>query len=295
VVRVRAASLAFALSVCAACQPQPARQSATPSTTPSPSVAAFPTFVDVGGHSLWIDCVGEGSPTVVLDSGLPGTSEDWAALVPLLDDLTRVCVYDRAGEGISDPRPRESGPASSAVMAEELHRLLRGSGVPAPYVLVGWSFGGVVARTFEGRYPDEVAGIVLEDVLTEWAIASAGFRRSIEDSRTPEDPIDWDGTISALRRAGGIDAPVVVVTAGVPREGTSAAEHERHLRLQRRLTRSSGDAIHVVAEDAEHAIHFTDHEVIVLAIELAVRANREGAELPRCDEAFRGLPVTCLS
>jgi pimeloyl-ACP methyl ester carboxylesterase len=114
------------------------------------------------GSSLYmhIDCSGEGTPAVVLDSGLGDSFVSWQKVQPEMAKFTRVCSYDRAGIGYSDPSPR---PRTSQVIAEELNSLLRAVGVSPPYVLVGHSMGGYDVRVFAGLYRNEVAGMVLVD------------------------------------------------------------------------------------------------------------------------------------
>ncbi len=116
--------------------------------------------VDVGGYKLHINCTGQGTPVVVLDSGLGDSYVSWMKVQPQIAKFTRVCSYDRAGLGYSDSSPR---PRTSKVMAEELHTLLHNAGVPAPYVLVGHSMGGYNVRLFASLYRSEVAGMVLVD------------------------------------------------------------------------------------------------------------------------------------
>lgn len=117
-------------------------------------------LVDVGGFRLHINCSGEGTPTVVLDAALGGSSISWTLVQPSLSRMTRVCSYDRAGFGWSDPGPF---PRTAGRIAEELRTLLARSGVPPPFILVGHSFGGFVMRILATRYPAEVAGLVLVD------------------------------------------------------------------------------------------------------------------------------------
>jgi pimeloyl-ACP methyl ester carboxylesterase len=116
--------------------------------------------VDVGGYKLHINCTGQGTPVVVLDSGLGDSYVSWMKVQPQIAKFTRVCSYDRAGLGYSDSSPR---PRTSKVMAEELHTRLHNAGVPAPYVLVGHSMGGYDVRLFASLYRSEVAGMVLVD------------------------------------------------------------------------------------------------------------------------------------
>ena len=117
-------------------------------------------FVEVNGLRMHLLCSGRGSPTVVLESGLSGAWLDWYKVQPEVAKFTRVCAYDRAGVGWSDPRP---GPRTSRAMAEELHTLLANAGVAPPLVLVGHSMGGLNARMYASLYRAEVAGMVLVD------------------------------------------------------------------------------------------------------------------------------------
>ena len=116
-------------------------------------------MVDVGGHRLHINCVGTGSPTVVIDAGWGDWSATWSSWVqPGVATSTRVCTYDRAGYGYSEPGPL---PRTAERVAQELHTLLQRADVPGPYVMVGHSLGGAHVRVFAHAYPDEVAGVVL--------------------------------------------------------------------------------------------------------------------------------------
>jgi pimeloyl-ACP methyl ester carboxylesterase len=114
----------------------------------------------VNGHDLHIDCRGQGSPTVVLFNGLGEFSASWARIIDGATRTTRVCAYDRAGQGWSDdlPDPQDAGAAT-----EDLHALLDAAGETGPFVLVGHSIGGPYAMTYAHEYPDEVAGMVLLD------------------------------------------------------------------------------------------------------------------------------------
>jgi pimeloyl-ACP methyl ester carboxylesterase len=121
-------------------------------------------LVDAGGHRLKINCMGNGTPTVVLESGLGDVLVEWQAIQGQLSTLTRVCSYDRAGYGGSDSGPF---PRTSSQISTELHTLLQNAGEHPPFLLVGHSFGGYNVRVFNGRYPDEVVGLVLLDATQE--------------------------------------------------------------------------------------------------------------------------------
>ena len=117
-------------------------------------------MVDVGGHNLFVSCTGTGSPTVVLEGGAGQGSAYFARIAPAVAATTRVCAYDRAGRGRSEPA---TGPQDGAAIAHDLHTLLAASGNPGPYILAGHSSGGVYVRFFAAAYPDEVVGVVLLD------------------------------------------------------------------------------------------------------------------------------------
>jgi pimeloyl-ACP methyl ester carboxylesterase len=117
-------------------------------------------LVDVGGHRLHLRCAGSGTPTVVLESGLGETAGYWEWISPAVAADTRVCVYDRAGRGWSDP---VSVPQDGVAVATDLHMLLDRAHVSGPFVLVGHSSGAQYVRIFAGRYPGQVAGMVLLD------------------------------------------------------------------------------------------------------------------------------------
>lgn len=126
----------------------------------SASPAQSGQLIDVGGRRLYIECLGSGSPVVVLQSGLGESSAYWAAIASDVATSTTVCRYDRAGHGRSD---EADGPQDGIVLATDLHLLLERAGVAGPYVLVGHSSGGAYVRVFAERYPDEVVGMVLLD------------------------------------------------------------------------------------------------------------------------------------
>jgi pimeloyl-ACP methyl ester carboxylesterase len=117
-------------------------------------------LIDVGGFKMHIDCEGTGSPTVILESMAGGVSAQWGWIQPEVRKATRVCVYDRAGFGWSEPDP--SAPTLERTI-RNLHTLLVNANIQGPYVLVGHSLGGVYMRKYAAEYPDQVAGMVLID------------------------------------------------------------------------------------------------------------------------------------
>jgi len=114
----------------------------------------------VGDHRLHLECRGHGSPTVVLFNGLGEISASWDRISEQVDDTTRVCAYDRAGQGWSDD---VDSPQDGVAAAHDLHALLAEAGEQGPVVLAGHSIGGPYALTYAAQYPDDVAGMVLLD------------------------------------------------------------------------------------------------------------------------------------
>jgi len=121
-------------------------------------------LVDVGGYKMHINCTGQGSPTIILAAGMGDFSITWAKVQPEIARFTRVCSYDRAGFGWSEP---SSLPSTASTMVKELHTLLVNASIQGPYLLVGHSMGGMLVRAYAHNYPDKVVGMVLLDSLHE--------------------------------------------------------------------------------------------------------------------------------
>ena len=121
-------------------------------------------LVDIGGYRLHLWCTGDGAPAVILDTGLGGSSAGWGFVQPEVARFTRVCSYDRAGMGYSDPGP---SPRTARRIASELAELLARSGIAGPVVLVGASIAGFDVRVFASDHPERAAGLVLVDASHE--------------------------------------------------------------------------------------------------------------------------------
>ena len=121
-------------------------------------------MIDIGGYRLHMHMEGQGSPTVVLDAGAGGIGLTWELIRPAIAKVTRVVVYDRAGLGWSDASPYPRDPYT---MAGELHTMLVNAHISGPYILVGHSLGGPIARQFAAKYPEQVAGLVMVDSAHE--------------------------------------------------------------------------------------------------------------------------------
>jgi pimeloyl-ACP methyl ester carboxylesterase len=141
-------------------QDRPAQEPGQP--TPMPG-----RLVDIGGWRLHLNCSGSsrpGQPTVVLEAGGGDFSVTWALVQPNVAMFARICSYDRSGSGWSDLGPN---PRTMRQMVYELHTLLNRGGISPPFVLVGHSLGGFLARIYTSTYPSEVFGVVLVDASHE--------------------------------------------------------------------------------------------------------------------------------
>jgi pimeloyl-ACP methyl ester carboxylesterase len=134
-----------------------------PATTQPAATGNIDGSFDVGGHKLHLRCEGNsapGSPTVVYLHGLGGDGSDVKSISAPLASRVRVCTYDRLNVGGSDSDP---GRHTGADSVRDLHALLDAAGVAGPYLLVGFSFGGLLAIMYAGTYPDQVMGLVSLD------------------------------------------------------------------------------------------------------------------------------------
>lgn len=119
-------------------------------------------LIDIGGYRLHLHCVGKGSPTVVLEPGFARFSFNMQALQEALAVETRVCTYDHAGFGWSDPAPADA-PRTTQQMSDELYALLVAAQVNDPVIVVAHSLGGFIARLFAVQHRDQIAGLILLD------------------------------------------------------------------------------------------------------------------------------------
>jgi pimeloyl-ACP methyl ester carboxylesterase len=138
-------------------------------------------LIDVGDHRLYLSCTGFGEPTVILEPGLGGTSAAWGWIEPTVATHTRVCVYDRAGRGRSDPSPTAQ---DGDQIATDLHMLLERADITGPLVMVGHSLGGLYVLDYAARYPQQVAGMVLLDATPPTAFTALPDYPAIYDMLT---------------------------------------------------------------------------------------------------------------
>ena len=266
-------------------------------------------FVDVGGRRLFLECSGSGSPTVLLEAGFGGGSNLWADVLPELGQETRTCAYDRAGIDASDAIP---GVHDAGDEIRDLERLLDRGRIEPPYVLVGHSYGGLLARLFAHTHPDQTGGVVLVD-----ANGRDAYRRGFAvwpKTLAPKLRRAWaepifngvDGRASAalashIRSLG--DTPLVVLTAARDREllvRSPAADPSAM------APTDAGDADRVggpldrsrpCSRVAQRPLHppRRQPQVVIACDPAVVRAVRDDVPLPPCEQLFSGPDVRCLS
>jgi pimeloyl-ACP methyl ester carboxylesterase len=311
VVRPILALLVLASTVAILRAPHVTAEDATPGTTPEATGAHgdFSATVDIGGRALYITCQGEGSPTVILEGGgFGGGVNTWVAVQPGVAAVTRVCSYDRAGVGASDPAPK---PRTAADAVADVHALLSAAEVPGPYVLVGASIGGLFARLYATTYPEEVVGMVLLDPSNEYgdAVAEALAGPELWAEVLPmwagadlegfwgDDGFILEETkaqLRASRRAGLPDIPLVVAVPESPFNSSCCPEGwpiKADLRLWTQLQNQVADLVSrgrvVLVENSGHEMHFTQPAIVVDLIVDVVDAVRD----PRSWEAAVATPL----
>ena len=263
----------------------------------------------IGDHSLHIHCQGSGSPVVIFESGLGGTSLDWSRVQPNVAKFTKACSYDRAGYGFSGAGPR---PRNSARIVSELNKLLGYGGAAPPYVLVGHSFGGLNVSLFARSFPGKTAGIVLvdaahEDQFMRFERANVGpvlpknGRFIIGNHLQVSEHLPGELQLLARQLAAKPSAvaslyselrhfrtsaaqvraahplphvPLVVITRKIDSEADLTALDREWLGLQRELAALSSRGRLVMAQTEEHYIQLRTPSVVVDAIRTVIEETR---------------------
>jgi hypothetical protein len=246
-----------------------------PPPPPPPPPSPLPgQKIDVGGYSLYIECAGSGSPTVILEAGggapsatldragigIPGLAEGWRTVRAALASETRVCAYDRAGLGASDRRPLGLAP-TPATFADELHTLLANANVPGPYILYGGSFGGLLVSGHTLWFASDVVGLVFSDALGPGSAALTGVAEG------------WDAgaDLDGLLRLQFGNRPLIVLTSTFTAEGAD-------------LIRRSSNSIWLDAPGTGHIIPAEAPQLTVEAVRVVLAAVQTSIELPPCEQ-----------
>jgi pimeloyl-ACP methyl ester carboxylesterase len=307
--RVLAVVLGSALVVgCGGHEPTGQRAATPTAAHRAPAIVGAPgRLVGIGGRrSLFVHCVGAGGPTVVLEAGFGTDTVSWEDVQPQLGRTTRTCAYDRAGIGNSVALP---GVHDARDEIDDLKRLVDNAHIAAPYVLVGHSYGGLLARLFARAHPAQVAGIVLVDAmgrdqtrrtLAVWPRSQLPAVRRTQ--ATPvRDGVDLAAGEALASRISSLgDVPLVVITAGSESwEGApprlARALDRTWTTMQDELAALSPDHVHVVALRSDHFVQGSNGQplVVIRAVRAVVAAARAGTHLPPCARLFRGSDVRC--
>jgi pimeloyl-ACP methyl ester carboxylesterase len=251
-----------------------------------------------------LECRGQGSPVVLIfGTGYVPTAQLWPTVQPGIEQFTTLC--SRTGVDTHQPLTGER-------MVNELHEALRTANIPPPYVLVGWSAGGLVARWFDDRYPGEAAGFVFVDsshpdtpdrppppiAVPPWSVrffVETGVLRALATDSVPawlsrrfltrprqREQVTAYLVFSAILResrrapAGPLalgSRPTVVLTSeGMPRSW---------MNFQEDLALLSSNSVQALVKGASHEIHLDKPEAVIAAIRDVVLAVRTGESLPK--------------
>jgi pimeloyl-ACP methyl ester carboxylesterase len=289
--------LAVALSGC--------RGSASADGSPSTAGPAAASDIDAlvgigGGRELRVVCRGSGSPTVLFISGTRGAADEWSTLLPdaepgtvstfdAISRSTRACAYDRPGTTLDSGAPTTSTavpqPTTAARSAGDLHALMAAAGQRGPYVVVGLSWGGMIAQQFARTYSDEVIGLVLLDSASEylqttfspeqWSAWMAVVANSI-DAAGSEVP-SYEPSIAELRATPALPAmPTVVISSDQPWDlqvTPGASTWPGWVAAQAELAQSL-DATHITQTGSGHGIPIEQPALVTEAILDVVDAAR---------------------
>jgi pimeloyl-ACP methyl ester carboxylesterase len=233
-------------------------------------------MVDVGGRKLHLECDGSGSPTVILESGLTGDHRTWDSILPEIAKKTRVCAYDRANV---DPSETAATPRTARDMVADLHALVGAGKLDSPYVLVGFSFGGLVSQLYASTYPDDVAGLVLvesnhpdEVEQFEAELTKEQIAEDHQASDANDEGVDVYASFKEVQSARGLpDRPLVVITAGKPEDWPPGWDAQVFNRLraaqQKDLVGLVPDGTQVIAKQSGHDVPLSEPKVVVAGIE----------------------------
>lgn len=253
----------------------------------------------MGGHHLYLESAGTGSPTVIFESGMGCGAASLANLAAEVQHFTRAIIYDRAGLGQSEPAPK---PRTSQEVVDDLWQLLQQAQIDGPYLLVGHSFAGLHLRLFVHQHAQVVVGLVLLDAshpdqwLRELQLLpppSPGEPVALTSARDTlmaewADPLRNEEGLDIAASAAQVQAtdhfgqlPLVVITAGIDEweEGfppeLASASAANWLAMQKDLAALSHNSIHIIATESDHSIQDCQPELVVDVIRQFVQQIRE--------------------
>jgi len=283
-----------------AATPTPTRSTKRPAATArvlaAPPVAStFSAVVAADGVRQWLHCSGRGPLTLVIVPGLSAAATSWSPVLPALQQLLRTCIYDRPGIGLSPPRPDLDQVLDAGGLAGELWALLQAAGQRGPYLVLGHSFGGLVARAFVAQHRSSVRGVLLAESVTPFDPTTGRFW--IEAGH------EIDMTASSVATDGGPrlgSTPLLVLSASRPDEdhlggptyGQPAWMTALWIRQQAADPLLSSSSIQVIARSG-HVLQQDDPAAVIESVrELAV-AVANGRRLS-CGGPWTQVAAQCI-
>jgi pimeloyl-ACP methyl ester carboxylesterase len=265
--------------------------------TLAPPVSAAPTWhaqvVSAAGVRQWIECAGSGSPTIVVIPGLHATHTMWSRVLPTFATTSRTCIYDRPGLGPSPSRsPHRT--VDAGLNARELMALLVAAHVTGPLVVVGHSYGGLIARAFVARYRSRVVGLVLVEGVAPYDRLSHYWHEG-------GDRVDTTVSSAAAAPMRLRSIPLVVLSAqdpdrsywGGPAYGGSASDIADWKAHQRAAASLSTQSTFVIVRHSAHVIEHDRPDAVIAGVRLLVRSIRNHTRLPRCAMKAYGAQPLC--
>jgi pimeloyl-ACP methyl ester carboxylesterase len=254
------------------------------SSESSRPVKPFKGQVSVAHHrSLYIECRGRGAPTVVLEAGLTGDLHEWDAVAPNMSRQTRVCRYDRANIGKSDAT---TSWRTAEDVVSDLHAALLAEGEHPPFVLVGFSFGGLFTQLYAATYPDAVAGVVLIESNhpdeSDQFYAHLSRAQIAADRKYADQNSEGIKIFKSLRQTQTAisdfpDVPLVVVTAGHsdsdawPPDWNPRLFDRLRAEQQKDLTTLSSTGSQIVATHSGHDVPNEQPAIVIRAVKQVLR------------------------
>ena len=244
--------------------------------------------VDIGGRSIYLDCRGEGSPTIVLEAGMGSGADAWGTVLDGLASVSRTCAYDRPGRGSSDARGRHT----LMDTATDLRAALQAAGEAGPFVVVGHSHGGDYARVFGALYSPEMAGIVLLDTFdpdleTAFIHTLLGALRPEYEQRLDGlralvanvEDLDWSTSEQQLRDAVPVGTPIEVLRAEryEPRLDAATNQAIKDAFIAGYESLSPGAVRYEYATGAGHMVQIDRPDLVIAATRRLVESARAGS------------------